>query len=85
MCVICSSVIGTGERACTSDGAGNAGSAEKLSRGECVCACVYGCVGMYVHMCVCGHALAKRQYPYIRTYESQFTGVLERSSVCIES
>ena len=53
--------------------------------GECVCACVYGCVGMYVHMCVCGHALAKRQYPYIRTYESQFTGVLERSSVCIES
>ena len=52
MCVICCSVIGTGEWTCTSDGAGNAGSAKELSRGECVCMFVYGCVSMYV--CVYG-------------------------------
>ena len=46
-----------------------------------VCTDVWACTCI----CVCVHAVAKRQYPYIRTYESQFTGVLERLSVCIES
>ena len=50
--MLCAALIitGTGERTCASDGAGDAGSAEELSRGQCVCACVH--VGMVVYACV---------------------------------
>ena len=63
---MCCSVIGTGERTCTSDGAGNAGSAKELSRGVCVCACVYGCVSMYG----CVYAGSSKETICVHTYHS---------------
>ena len=59
-------ITGTSERTCTSDGAGDAGSTEELSRGQCVRVCVR--VGMVVHACVCA-------YTYVRLSKSEYTTV----------
>ena len=61
-------ITGTSERTCTSDGAGDAGSTEELSRGQCVSACVCACVWVWwcMHVCVC---------IYVRLSKSEYTTV----------